>query len=422
MSTVILTVFIIGILIIIHEVGHFLLAKLNGVKVLEFSIGFGPYIVKKQIGDTVYSLRIIPFGGYVRMSGEDPGKDHYEKHDFLAQPFYKKITIVLGGPIFNLIFAILVFIVAYSAVGYPVIPITKIERVEEGSRAYFAGIMPGDSIVKIDDIKVKSWDDFYVEYARRDTNVVKIYRNGQILSLVLTGKSSDSLGVVPYIPPLIYKVEKGGAAWESGLKSGDLVLEVEDESVNSWKKFVDLIRSHPGESLSITLLRGKDTIRTIIVPRLVELPDGSKIGRIGVLLPMAYKRLPPLMSLKVSLVKSYDTTVLLLKYLVRLVRGKSSVKNLGGPIMIGKMVQSSREYGLFNLLFLIGLISVNLFVINIIPFPALDGWHVLIFSVEAVRRKPLSSSIQTWLQLVGFAFLIILMLLITFFDILRIIK
>jgi len=113
---------------------------------------------------------------------------------------------------------------------------------------------------------------------------------------------------------------------------------------------------------------------------------------------------------------------LLLKYLVRLVRGKSSVKNLGGPIMIGKMVQSSREYGLFNLLFLIGLISVNLFVINIIPFPALDGWHVLIFSVEAVRRKPLSSSIQTWLQLVGFAFLIMLMLLITFFDILRIIK
>ena len=185
---------------------------------------------------------------------------------------------------------------------------------------------------------------------------------------------------------------------------------------------MDLVRSHPNESLSITLLRGKDTIRTIIVPRLVELPDGSKIGRIGVLLPMVYKRLPPLMSLKVSLVKSYDTTVLLLRYLIRLVRGKSSVKNLGGPIMIGKMVQSSREYGLFNLLFLIGLISVNLFVINIIPFPALDGWHVLIFSVEAVRRKPLSSSIQTWLQLVGFAFLIMLMLLITFFDILRIIK
>lgn len=422
MGTVILTIFIIGILIIIHEFGHFLLAKLSGVKVLEFSVGFGPYLLKKQIGETIYSIRIIPFGGYVRMSGEEPGKEKYEKYDFLVQPFYKKIAIVLGGPVFNLIFAILIFIVAYSAVGYPVVPITRIARVETGSRAYFAGVMSGDSIVEIDGRKIKSWDDFYDEYSRRDTNIVKIYREGQIFSLVLTGKSSDSLGIVPYIPPLIYKVEKGGAAWEAGLKSGDLVLQVGNEPVDSWEKFVNLIRSHPGESLHISLLRGKDTVKTIIVPKLVELPDGSKIGRIGVLLPMVYRRLSPFMSLKVSLEKSYDTTVLLLKYLVKLVRGKSSVKNLGGPIMIGKMVQSSREYGLFNLLFLIGLISVNLFVINIIPFPALDGWHVLIFSVEAVRRKPLSSSIQTWLQMIGFAFLIILMLLITFFDILRLIK
>ncbi len=416
MVTVILVLIFLGILITVHEFGHFFACRISNINVEEFSIGFGPRLFSfKDKHGTQYSLSLIPFGGFVKIQGEEksgapsPG-------DFWPQPFYKKMFVVISGPLFNLVLAIVTFILGYSVVGYETVPLYSIYAV--GNPA--SGFIKGDSVISIDGKTINTVEDLYYYYSKRDTHTVKVIRNNEVVDITSIGRNFDSLNVVFNIPPLVHRVEKGSPAFKAGIKVGDLILKFNDVEVSTWNELVDSIRHNAGHQIVLTVLRSNDTLLVPLQVGSEASTEGVEIGRIGILAPSIRKRLNLVDAVSVSVVRSAEVTWTLIVYLVGLFVGKVPVSSLGGPIMIGKVIYSVSSYGLFQLLYLLGLISINLFIINLLPIPALDGWHFWVYFLEGILRREFSPEVKRIIQFVGFSLLIALMIVITIFDILRV--
>jgi len=418
MLTVLLVLLFLGILIAVHEFGHFIACRIQHIGVEEFSIGFGPRIITFEDKEgTKYSLSIIPFGGYVKIKGEEKS-DNPAPYDFWVQPFYKKILVVVSGPIFNLVLALVVFVIGYSLVGYETIPLYRIYRVENAGVPF----QEGDSIIAIDGRYINTIEDLYYYFSKRDKHLLLVERNEQRLAIELSGRNFDSLKVTFLIPPVVNRVEKGSPAHNVGLKKGDRIIRFNNTPVLLWQELVDSIRNYPGKEIKLVVERGSDTLEFLFTPEIQVTPDNRKIGRIGITAPSIKKRLNIFEAVKVSVTRSIEITWIYIVYLLRLFRGKVPISNLGGPIMIGKVIYTASSYGLFQLLYLLGLISINLFIINLIPLPALDGWHFWVYLIEGITKRELSPEIKRIVQLIGFTFLLILMIVIAFFDILRIVR
>ncbi len=214
-------------------------------------------------------------------------------------------------------------------------------------------------------------------------------------------------------------MRKGGPADKAGLQPGDTIVAINGKPIDSWNAMVEIIKSHPGIPLEITVSRHGKLITFKVTPEVKTDQTGKKVGMIGIMSPVIKVKLPPGEALDIATKRTISSAILIFDVLGKLVVRKVSIKQIGGPVMIGKVLGESYSYGLYTLLVVIALISINLFVINVIPFPALDGWYVLMFLIEGIRGKPVSIKTQAALQRIGFAFLIAFMLIVTFFDISR---
>lgn len=425
MLTLILTLLIISVLIIVHEGGHYLFAKLTGVVVEEFSIGFGPPLYQKKRNGELISIRTIPFGGFVRLKGQE-FKEHYEKDDFNAKPYISKLLVVLAGPLFNLFLAILLYFILYTVVGYPDTSISKIGRVYKGQLAWKAGIRPGDSLLSVNNKPMKNWSDFWRALKVNDTNTIILLRDKDTLTVKFYLSERDTLGIEPYIPPVVEAIEKDGPAYKAGIRRYDTILQVDTVKVSMFQDVGEYVRKRPGDTVLFVVKRGEDTLVFKVVPLAVSIEKGDTFGKIGIAAYTKTVRMGFWEGIKSAFVKTYEVNVLTLKFIYNLFTGKTSFKNLGGIITVGRLVHSSESMGsrllikIASLINLSAALSINLFLLNLIPFPALDGFHVFVFTIEAIIKKPLKKEVLESIQFAGFVALVVLMVLITAMDILKI--
>ncbi|WP_457600941.1 RIP metalloprotease RseP [Hydrogenivirga sp.] len=436
METLIAFLVLIGILIWFHELGHFLIAKLFGVKVEVFSIGFGPQIFAKQLGETTYQIAAIPLGGYVKLYGEEEKVD--DPRAFSSKPNWQKILIALGGPVFNIILTVFLLTVVFWA-GVDVPKYMKepavVGYVEENSWAEKVGIKPGDRIVQIGSVKIEKWEDIkkaVIENAleKREKLIIVVERAGRTLTLTAeapkleTGK--ESLGINPYIPPVVGRVFKEvpgvgpSPAYQVGLKEGDRIVKVNGVPVNSWYDAVKLIRNSKGNLIKLTIEREGRLIEKEVVP---AIHPQTKFPVLGIAPKIeTVKEAHPLgESLKLAINRTEELVALTFKVLGGLFTGAISVKTLGGPIAIAQFAGQAAESGIIPYLSSMAFISLQLGIFNLLPLPVLDGGLILLFLIEMLRRKPLPEKFKEYWQKVGFALIISLMVFVVINDILRLI-
>ncbi len=427
MHTLFYFIVVLGILITVHELGHFLVAKLFGVNVEVFSIGFGPKVLKKKWGETEYALSLFPLGGYVKMSGEDPDEPVKGPGDFYAKPPWQRILIAFAGPFMNLFLAVCFFALSFSMGRF--VPTYQLDKVKVGVVVEKGiGLEPGDLIVAVGGEKIKSWKEFsrIVALNPGRTLDVEVIRKGKRLKVELkVGKDErtgvGTVGFVPAIKPLIGKVVKGSPAEASGLKEGDVILSIGGKEVNSWDRVVKLINESKGKEIEIVVLRGGKVLRISVKPRF-----NKNYGRftIGIVprMDMTFVKYSAFDSVKKSFEEFVSQSTLFFSFLYKIITLKVSLKSLGGPIMIAEVAGKAASAGLSNFIYFVGFISLQLGYFNLIPLPVLDGGLILMFIVEMIRRKPISASFREKFQQVGMAILGLLMILVFYNDIVRLLN
>jgi len=436
-----------GILIAVHELGHFWVARRLGVKVLRFSIGFGrPLWRRTAPGDgTEYVLAAIPLGGYVKMLDEREGEvPEAQRHlAFNRQVLWKRSAIVAAGPLFNFAFAIAVLwalLVAGESGDRPLVG-----EVASGSAAQTAGFAPGDEILRVGDRATPTWEsvvyalmaatldgeDLPVRVRDADGGEAERRLGGSALaSLPESPALLAGLGLSqarPLLPPVIGEVMPGGAAQAGGLLAGDRVRSVDGEPVATWQDWVELVRGHPERPLRVRVQRGEGELDLTIVPHRQD-DRGASVGKIGaaVAAPDAlfadYRtlvRMGPVEALGAATAKTIDMSWLMLRVVGRMLIGQSSVENLSGPISIAETAGKTAGYGLSPFLKFLAVVSISLGVLNLLPIPVLDGGHLLYFLIEGIKGSPLSERAQEQGMRIGIALLAGLMTLAFYVDISR---
>jgi regulator of sigma E protease len=438
-----------AILIAVHEFGHFWVARKLGVKVLRFSIGFGRPLLKRVSprDGTEYLLAAVPLGGYVKMLDEREGPvPASEQHlAFNRQKLWKRAAIVTAGPLFNFLFAILAYwcILVAGDTGMRAL----VGEVAPGSIAADAGFSTGDELLAVADRpQMPTWDwtlvALMVEVLKGEDLPVRVRDEGGMERLrVLNGKELSrlpvdseilfNLGLSPAWPQSsaqIGELSPGAPAEQGGLRSGDLIIRGEGKDIGSWGDFVDLVRAHPGDELRLEVERGSEQLEISVTPMTVE-EAGRKIGRIGAkpqpppqsLLDryQTLVRLGPLAAAGAAVGATADMSLLTLRIIGRMLVGRASVKNIGGPISIAEAAGKTAGHGLGSFIKFLAMVSISLGLINLFPIPILDGGHLLYFAIEAVKGSPLSEQAQLQGQRVGLALLIALMTLAFYIDISR---
>ncbi|NOX25537.1 MAG: RIP metalloprotease RseP [Deltaproteobacteria bacterium] len=353
MSSIIPFVIVLGVLIFVHEFGHFIIAKLLGVRVLKFSLGFGKKIISKKIGDTEYLVSYLPLGGYVKLFGEQPGEEIAAADrgcSFSDRPVWHRFVIVLAGPTFNLLFALLVFSLIYLGSGIPnPVPGTKIGHVDTKSAAAVAGIKPDDVIIAINGLQTIKWQDVseLVRNSRGKNLEISIQRNGQSIVLKARAKISE-------------------------------------------------IKNIFGEVVETRYLLG------------ISKKDDY-----------VYKKTTIIGAFKAGIRQTWAYIYLTVMSLVKIIERVVPASEMGGPILIAHMAGQQMRAGWTNLLSFMAVLSVNLGIINLLPIPILDGGHLTFFTIEAMRRKPISLQAQEVMQQIGIVLLGTLMVFVFYNDIIR---
>lgn len=341
--SVLITIIIIAILILVHELGHFIAARRIGIPVYEFSLGFGAKLLSTTRNGVQYSLRIFPLGGFVRMAGEEPG-DEDDPNGFNNRTPLEKIRVSFAGPFMNFVLALLLFIYSFAFIGIP--------------------------------------------------------------------ESSNE--------PVLGKVLEGRPAAQAGLNPGDRIISVDGQPVSTWSEFTTMIASSvPGEPLQIQLNRNGQTVNLKVIP------DNEGTGgkpAIGVLNQVNYNKLGIGESIQLGLEQTYQLTVMLLAWFGTLFTGGASASDLAGPVGIVSLVGEAAQIGTVFLINFAAYLSINLGIINLLPIPALDGSRIVFAVVQAVRRKPIEPEKEGFIHWLGFLFLMLLIVIVTFNDILRLIK
>jgi regulator of sigma E protease len=446
MNTVLLFIVVLGPLIFFHEFGHFLMAKLFGVGVERFSLGFGPRLIGKKIGRTDYRLSLIPLGGYVKMVGEEPDAELPPEDlpfSFTHKHVLKRSLIVFAGPFFNALLALMVFFsISYFHGIDTIIPV--IREIDANSPAEQAGIHRNDRIVAIDGTPVASWYDIN---AILDANTgapihLDIVRNQTPMRIGLTPKKDAttdlygnkvtyySFGISGMAKPLpiIGKVEKKMPAFAAGLKAGDRIVSIDGQPIEYWEQMHKIIADSKGKTVHVDVQRQSETLAFDIAPRMVKdrnlLGISSKNFRIGIaptdLVPDSDKMTVSLdlgESLKHGVGYFGQVTSAFIDFLKNAVRGNVSRKLVGGPIRIAFMAQQSAHMGMTQLFFFVAAISLQLGLLNLLPIPVLDGGHLLFYGIEAIKRGPLSVQARERAQQVGLFLLLLLMVFVICNDI-----
>ena len=433
-------VILISVIVFIHELGHFSFARLFGVRVLDFSIGFGKSIKSWETkSNTVFNLRILPFGGYVKMNGEESLENSQSNDSYSSKKYYQKLLITLGGPIFNFILAIVIFFMINIFGIYKIMPL--VGDVLPNSLAYENGIQKGDLISKIDTLEISSFSDAQLALSKRlgETGNIKIHVLRNEGSLIfnlpvnkwLSSKEASNLlyelGIFPPLEPIIGSVQDNSPAGKGGIKAGDKILEISNKPINYWGDIRQEINKSKGEEISVKILRENNTYILMVKPNLSENNFNWQIGinssfelssKARIL--VSYSLID---SLKNSFVQTYDVVENSILFLGKIIFGQVSAKNLGGPVMIGQYAGESVIYGgLYSFFYLIALISISLGIVNLFPLPVLDGGQALILTIEKMIGRDLPAKILDFFYRVGTVFLIFLFVFVFFNDIFRILS
>jgi regulator of sigma E protease len=442
-------VIVLGVLIFFHELGHFLVARLFGVGVEKFSLGFGPRLFGRTVGMTDYRISAIPLGGYVKMVGDEPDAELEAEmipYSFTHKHVFKKIMIVAAGPFFNLLLAVIIYSAFFTFIGTEDIrPV--VNHVVAESPAARAGLQAGDLVEAVNTEKVASWSDINRLVADAGGGEVRIAirRGDTFFDVAVTPQTKvakDLLGDdVPFydvgfsgLAPLkafVGEVADGYPAKKAGLQKGDLIVAINDRPVDSWNTMKTIISQSKGELLSVRIVRDGETLTVGIVPVLFSEENvlGEKVDsyRIGISSPgidipeadrITIKR-GPLEAVVEGVDQTYQISRLTLLSIGKLIKGTVSTKTLGGPIMIAEMAGQQAKAGLTNLVFFIAVLSINLAVLNFLPIPVLDGGHLMFFFIEAAIGRPINIRMREIAQQAGIFILIMLMIFVFYNDITR---
>jgi regulator of sigma E protease len=436
---------VLGILVAFHELGHFLAARWVGVKVLKFSLGFGPKLIGRQVGETEYLVSAIPLGGYVKLFGEDEAEaitPEDRRRSFVHQNLWGKILIVAAGPGFNFILAYLIF-AAWLSTGYTLpVPSVKdiapvLEAITPDSPAAKAGLMVGDQIKKIDGRDVATRIELLDAAAKGKGAplTLEVLRDGRLETMTVTpipasgkapkgGEPGYYIGIED-IPPVVNEVVPGKPAAAAGFMEGDRVLSIEGTSISTWTQMTGLVKESPGKTLHVDVLRDGHRVSLAVTP-LAETTTVNgqtvQIGKIGIAGPdrSLMRSTTPLMAIYDGLEATWKWTELTVVGLYKVIIGDISSKNIGGPLTIAKISGEAASQGPANIIFLIALLSINLGVLNLLPIPILDGGHLLFFLIEGILRKPLGDRQRELAQQVGLVLLVGVMIFAFWNDLERI--
>lgn len=394
----------------VHEFGHYIIAKLFKTQVNEFSIGFGPKIVQKKFKETMYSLRWLPLGGYVAIEGEDSESD--SPNSFKNKNVFVKILILLAGATFNAILATIIFLSITSS--YPTYT-NKITKLSEDSVLQDIGIKEGDRIISINSKKVNVATDFSkAVYTNIDTTTIEYEREGNKYT-VTTNEAVKGIGYIGVmfkqegeeVTNIIDMVDVGRPAMNSDIKSGDKIIEVNGIETSNSSDVIEIIKENANKEVKIKILRnGEELIKTLT-------PDTKKIFNLGILGLEEVRT-----NIKYAWYSSYNNIESIVGSYIDLFRGKVKVSDMSGIVGIGEVV--SKTSGFEEYINLVGILSLAIGVANIMPFPPLDGGKIVIVIGEAITRKKMSMKTEAIISYIGFALLLLLTVIVTYNDILRI--
>ena len=439
-----------GALVVVHEYGHYLIARACGIKVLRFSIGFGPQLWSRRFGRdrTEWVIAAVPLGGYVKMLDEREGEVAPQEigRAFNRQSVWRRCAVVLAGPVANFLFAIALYWVLFMHGVQEARPI--VDAPLPHTPAASAGFVRGETIRAIDGEPVASWQDLRWRMLQLalDHRRVKIevlsrsdaldWRTLDLSHFDAEALEGDTLALIglrlyrPDIAPVIGEIITGSVAERAGLKAGDRIISADGKPVASWDALVQIVRDHPGRELRLDYERAQQRHELVLVPESVA-QDGVSIGRIGAAARIDRKALGGLVevvrygaggALAKAMQKTWDMSAFSLNMLGRMLIGQVSWKNLSGPVTIADYAGQSAQLGLASYLHFLALISVSLAVLNLLPIPLLDGGHLLYYTVEICKGSPVSDRIVEFGQKLGLALLLVLMAFAFYNDINRLIS
>ncbi len=449
MTTLLAFIVAIAVLVVFHELGHYAVARWFDVKVQRFSVGFGKVIFSKRFanGETEWVISAIPLGGYVKMLDEREGEvdAHELPRSFNRKPVLQRMAIVVAGPLANLLLAV-VFYFALFIYGVPGIkPI--LGDIPADSPAATAGLHSKDTIISINGQVVPSWQDvrwLLLDLVLQQMNAnielqneqgEKSFRTLQMNRLTAADLDEDFMRKIglqsfqPPIYPVIGKLVEGGAAQRAGIRVDDRVVRVNGNEMRLWENFVEVVRSHPGSNLEVDIERAGSLVRLNVTAEPVN--EGSQtIGRIGAApkidkqafeAMMTEVRYPPFAALQEALRKTWETSIVSLKMMGKMLMGEVALNNLSGPITIADYAGQSAQFGLGAYIGFLALISISLGILNLLPIPLLDGGHLLYYAVEFFKGSPVPESLWEAGQKVGVALLVTMMAFALYNDISRLI-
>ena len=440
----------IGVLIAIHEYGHFWAARKLGVKVLRYSIGFGKplWMWRRGPDQTEYVVAALPVGGYVRMLDEREGEvaEHERHRAFNRQPLAKRFAIVFAGPLSNFLLAIVAYWLVFM-LGVTVIK-PVVGEITPGSAAARSGFMSGDVITSVDDVQTSDWQSVILTLldsalTKKSIHIQVRDADGagrdRVLDLQAVshdmnqGNFLETLGIHPYQPVLkavIGVIQPGEPADQAGLKVGDRIIKCDGKPMPDWGAWVDYVRAHPGESILTEIDRNGERLTLDVKPRSKKDQSGvhGYVGA-GVAAPqgndqhmLSKVRYSPPVALGKAVAKTWDMSALTLRMLWGMVTGKVSVSNISGPISIAKYAGYTAHAGALAFLTFLAIVSLSLGVLNLLPIPVLDGGHLFYYIVEFIKGSPLSDEAQALGQRIGIAVLLVIMVIAFYNDISQLVE
>lgn len=435
MTTLLAFAFVLGVLVFVHELGHFLAAKRVGIRVLKFQLGFNPTIASFRRGDTEYSIGALPLGGYVKMAGEQPeeierdanGEIVKRDDEFLSKTKWQRFQVLIMGPVMNLITAVLLLaLVLFQGADVPTYEnqVPVVGAVADGSPAANSDIKPGDRILSVAEHPVDTWDQFAMAIGTRPDREVRLglLRDGHEISRTVNPVPDKrfgigDIGVMPNVHPHLVAITSGEAAEHAGLKPGDVVLAINGQPIIFSFQLRDAIAKHPEQPLHITLLRDGAQREIDVTPA-----KSGGIGRLGVSISDDVRSYKPgaFEAIGMSVHRNVEGAGLIFQTLWGLFTRETSPKQLMGPVAIAQLSGESAQLGWIALVSLMASLSLNLGLLNLMPIPILDGGHIFIMALEGLARRDFSIRVKEKMLLAGFVLILMLMVTVIYNDLTRI--